>query len=169
QEMLSIAKEIEPHMVTFVPEKREELTTEGVLNVVEKIREISAVASALMDHNILVSLFINPELNQLKAAAKCHVNYVELHTGFFANAIGSVKGEELKRLEDMAMAANKLGLGINAGHGLDYFNVRYVAAIPYIEELSIGHAIIARAVLVGIDRAVRDMVVLISHPKYSER
>lgn len=162
REMIAIALETAPHMVTLVPEKREELTTEAGLNVSETARELTAIIANFTEHNILVSLFVNPDLLEIKAAAKCRAHYVELHTGYFANAVGHAKQEELAKLEDMAVAANKLGLGVNAGHGLNYVNARYVAAIPRVEELSIGHAIIARAVLVGMERAVRDMLALIS-------
>ncbi|MFH1759564.1 MAG: pyridoxine 5'-phosphate synthase [bacterium] len=161
QEMISTALDVKPHMVTLVPEKREELTTEGGLNIAEKSKEIAAAAASLINKDILVSLFIDPDLKQVKAAARCNVNYVELHTGNFANSTGHTKAEELDKIQNAAIAANKLGLGVNAGHGLDYFNVSFIAKLLHIDELSIGHAIIARAALVGMDRAVRDMVRLV--------
>jgi pyridoxine 5-phosphate synthase len=143
-----------------VPERREERTTEGGLGVREKERDIAKVVEQLHEHNILISLFINPDVQQVKAASRTGVTHIELHTGYYANASGQAQDEEFGRLQDAAIAAYKLGLRVNAGHGLHYRNTARIAALEYIEELNIGHAIIARAVLVGMDLAVRDMLAL---------
>ena len=162
QEMVQIAVDVTPFMCTLVPEKREERTTEGGLAVRGKERDIAKVVESLHDHNILVSLFIDPDIAQVKAAARTGASHVELHTGYYANAQGQATQEELGKLQDTALAASKLGLRVNAGHGLTYRNVRPVAAISFIEEFNIGHAIVARAALAGLDRAVRDMLALIT-------
>ncbi len=161
-EMVSRALDIMPDMVTLVPERREEVTTEGGLNVVSGYDYIEEVVAKLRANNIVVSLFIDPEIQQVKAAARTGADYVELHTGRYAAGedLNSV-ADELEKLRSMAAAAAKLGLGVSAGHGLDYQNVREVAQIPQVEELNIGHSIVARAVLVGLERAVRDMIALI--------
>ena len=158
--MVRIALEHSPTIVTLVPEKRMELTTEGGLNAAGMENELKGVIQTLQNHNILVSLFVDPDLKQLKAAAKIKADYIELHTGHYANVTGAEKAAALDQIKNMALAANKFGLGVNAGHGLDYVNTPYIAAIDFIEELNIGHSIIARAVLVGLDQAVRDMLAL---------
>lgn len=161
-EMIKRATEVLPDMVTLVPEKREEITTEGGLDVVTNIDWIEEVIDQLRAHNIVTSLFIDPDIQQIKAAAQCKTDYIELHTGLYANAedIGTVE-DELEKLRSMAIAASKLGLGVSAGHGLNYHNVRDILQIEQIEELNIGHAIVARAVMVGMERAVRDMLEII--------
>ena len=161
-EMVKIATDVVPDMVTLVPEKREEITTEGGLDVRGDTDWIEEVISQLHTHNIVTSLFIDPEIRQIKAAAKCGADYVELHTGMYAHAGDlSTVADELEKIRFMAMAATKLGLGVSAGHGLNYQNVREVVQIEQIEELNIGHAIIAKAVMVGLERAVREMLDLI--------
>lgn len=161
-EMVNIAVDVLPYMVTLVPEKRQERTTEGGLAVREREKELTKIVENFRSHNILVSLFINPDLNDVRAAKKTGATHIELHTGYYSNAAGAAaRTEELGKLKDCAMAANKFGLHVNAGHGLDYRNVSAVAQIDYIEELNIGHSIIARAVLSGIESAVRDMLALI--------
>ncbi len=160
-EMVQIAIDVTPYMATLVPEKREEQTTEGGLVVRGKENELAKVIESLHEHNILVSLFIDPDIQQIKAAAKTGASYIELHTGYYANARGRAAAEELARLQDCALAANKLGLTVNAGHGLNYRNVSAVASLQYIAELNIGHSIVARASLVGMETAVRDMLMLI--------
>lgn len=161
-EMIAIAVDVLPHMVTLVPEQREELTTEGGLPVREKIRDLSKAAETFREHNILVSLFINPDINEIKAAYKIGASHIELHTGYYANASGDTSiNEELGKLKDAAIAANRYGLNLNAGHGLTYRNVEPVAEIEGMQELNIGHSIIARASLVGMETAVRDMLALI--------
>ncbi len=162
-EMVKIAVELFPAMVTLVPEKRGEKTTEGGLAVREREKELAPAIETLRNHNILVSMFIAPDYNQIKASKRIGASHVELHTGYYANAAsGTPCAEMLETLREMAFAANKLGLCVNAGHGLNYQNVTAVAKLEFIEELNIGHAIVARASLAGIETAVRDMVSLIS-------
>jgi pyridoxine 5-phosphate synthase len=159
EEMLRIALALKPEMATLVPERREELTTEGGLDVHGHVDEVSRAVRRLREGGIAVSLFIDPEHNQVTAAARAGADSVELHTGSYAEAKGRKAQEaELTRLIQSATAGRELGLGINAGHGLDYRNVGSVAAIAEVEELSIGHSIIARAVLVGLERAIREML-----------
>lgn len=162
EEMVKIATEIIPDMVTLVPEKREEITTEGGLDVEGNYDWIEEVINRLHNHDIVTSLFIDPDIPQIKASARCGADYVELHTGLYANAedLSSI-ADELERLRSMAMAAAKLGLGVSAGHGLNYHNVRDILDIEQIEELNIGHAIVAKAVMVGMETAVREMLEII--------
>lgn len=162
QEMVEIALSVHPDMATLVPERREEITTEGGLDVASQIKNLTDIVSELKENGIVVSLFVDPNLDQIKAAARVRADYVELHTGEYANAKDiETELEELDRLRDMAVAASKLGLGVSAGHGLTYQNVSSVAAIEEIEELNIGHSIIARAIMVGLFQAVRDMLALV--------
>ena len=161
-EMVAIAQEILPDMVTLVPEKREELTTEGGLDVVGNREKIAAAVRDLLGKAILVSLFVDADASQVKAAREVGADMIEIHTGHFSDAEGSSKrAEELKRVNAAAIEGKALGLGVNAGHGLHYHNVRDVAVIPEIDELSIGHSIMARALFAGLDRAIRDMIGLI--------
>jgi pyridoxine 5-phosphate synthase len=159
--IVQIAIDVTPAMATIVPEKREELTTEGGLDVRGKERDVGKVIENLREHNILVSLFIDPDINQIKAAAHCGATHVELHTGYYSNATGQAQRDELDRLASAALACHKLGMKVNAGHGLNYQNVAAVAALDFIAELNIGHAIIARAALMGLETAVRDMLALV--------
>lgn len=160
-QMVKIALEVVPDMVTLVPERREEITTEGGLDVLKNQEYLEETVATLQNHNIIVSLFINPDIQQIKAAARVRADYVELHTGAYAHAENlNIISDELEKLRAMASAAAKLRLGVSAGHGLNYQNVREVATIPEIEELNIGHSIVARAILVGMERAVRDMLAL---------
>jgi pyridoxine 5-phosphate synthase len=158
-EMVKIATEVIPDMVTLVPERRDELTTEGGLDVISNFEYLEEAITILRANNIVVSLFVDPDINQVKAAVRVKADYVELHTGNYTHAdtLNRV-ADELERLRSIAVAANKLGLGVSAGHGLNYQNVREVAVIPQIEELNIGHSVIAKAVMVGMDRAVKDML-----------
>lgn len=159
EEMLQIALALKPEMATLVPERREELTTEGGLDVYGHVDEVSQAVRRLREGGIAVSLFIDPEHNQVAAAARAGADFVELHTGSYAEAKNRKAQEaELTRLIQSATAGRELGLRMNAGHGLDYRNVGSVAAIAEVEELSIGHSIIARAVLVGLERAIREML-----------
>jgi len=161
-EMVKIALDVLPYMVTIVPEKRQERTTEEGYPVREKERELTKVIETLRENHIMVSLFVNPDIAEIRSCAKVGATHVELHTGAYANAPNSSAAhEELEKLHGTAMAARKLGLRINAGHGLNYLNVSPVADIEDMEELNIGHAIVARAALVGMDAAVRDMAALI--------
>jgi pyridoxine 5-phosphate synthase len=151
-----------PDMVTLVPEKRQELTTEGGLDVITNLDRLAETINNLHAHNIVVSLFIDADIQQIKASSRVGADYVELHTGEYANAEDlNTMNEELEKLTSMAAAAAKLSLGVSAGHGLDYQNVGAVAKIPQVEELNIGHSIVSRAVLVGMERAVREMLNLI--------
>ncbi len=161
-EIVKIAVDVLPYMVTLVPEKREERTTEGGLPVSGKERDLAKIIESFRNNNILVSLFIDPDLAQIKAARRTSASHIELHTGPYANAKGQSQIDELERLRDATMAAVKLGLHVNAGHGLDFHNVIDVGRIQGIEELNIGHSIVARAVIVGLDTAIRDMLALIS-------
>ena len=161
-EMVKKAIAILPDMVTLVPEKRQEITTEGGLDVTANFDLLEEVTSTLRANNIVVSFFIDPDMTQIKAVAKLGADYVELHTGNYANAADlNQVVEELERIRSMAMAAAKLGLGVSAGHGLNYQNVVDVAKIKQVEELNIGHSIVSRAVLIGMEKAVRDMIELV--------
>lgn len=165
QEMVKIAYETKPDIVTLVPERREELTTEGGLDVATQREPLRKLIKNLKDGEIKVSVFIDPDLDQVRAAHKCDVDQIELHTGRYCEAKNDKERQhELSRIIDAAKAAAKLGLRVAAGHGLNYENVRPIARIGEIEELNIGHAIVARAVLVGFERAVREMVQLMAHP-----
>jgi pyridoxine 5-phosphate synthase len=162
EEMIRIAVDVLPYMVTLVPEKRQEKTTEGGLAVREQEKELAKAIETFRNNNILVSLFIMPDINEIKSAKRINATHVELHTGPYSNApIGPSKKEQLEQLKDAALFANKLGLHVNAGHGLNYQNVTPVANIEFVEELNIGHSIISRSCLVGMDTAVRDMIALI--------
>ena len=161
-EMMKIANDVLPYMVTIVPEKREERTTEEGYPVREKERDLAKIIATLRENHIMVSVFVNPNIADIRAAAKIGATHIELYTGTYANAANAqAAADELESLKVSAMAAHKLGLRINAGHGLNYLNVSPVAAIENMEELNIGHAIVARASLVGMDSAVREMVALI--------
>ncbi len=158
EEMVAIALDIKPNYVTLVPEKREEVTTEGGLDVVANFERLSKVVDQLQGEGIPVSWFIDADPAQIEAAAKTKAQFIELHTGTYADAT-----DEAARLKELALLtqgceqAIAAGLRVNAGHGLTYWNVYPVACIPSMEELNIGHTIISRAVLVGIERAVREM------------
>jgi pyridoxine 5-phosphate synthase len=163
QEMLKVALSVRPDMVTLVPERREEVSTEGGLEVQLNREKLKKFIGLLRDAEITVSLFVNPDLDQIKAAHWVEADYIEVHTGPFCGARTlSQRQEQFERLHNGVKVAHKLGLGVNAGHGLDYHNIGWLIDVPEIAEFSIGHAIVARAVLVGFDRAVRDMVELIS-------
>jgi pyridoxine 5-phosphate synthase len=162
QDMVKIAYEQKPDLVTLVPERREELTTEGGLDVVAGREAVRRVVKTLRDADIEVSLFIDCDLDQVKAAHRIEAQVVEFHTGRYCEArLASDRRREMGRLVDACKAAAKLGLAVAAGHGLNYQNVQPVAAISEVEELNIGHAIVARAMLVGMERAVREMKALV--------
>jgi pyridoxine 5-phosphate synthase len=165
QEMVKIAYEVRPDLVTLVPERREEVTTEGGLDVGGQLEAIRKVVRTLQDAEIAVSLFIDPELDPVRSSHKCGANRIELHTGRYCHARrADDRARELSRVVDAAKTASKLGMGVAAGHGLNYTNVRPIARIGEIDELNIGHAIVARAVLVGFERAVSEMVDLMRNP-----
>ena len=156
-EMITFALKIKPHDVCLVPEKREELTTEGGLDVVRGFARVKAATRRLMDAGIRVSLFIDPEPDQLDAARDSGAPIVELHTGRYAETEGEIMREELERIRRAARHGQKIGLRVNAGHGLHFGNVQAVAAIPEILELNIGHAIVADAIFMGWQPAIREM------------
>lgn len=157
-EMLAIACKLQPHFSCLVPEKREELTTEGGLDVAGQLSRIADAVKQLQTENILVSLFIDADKLQIDAAAAVGAPYIELHTGKYAEAKTSAEQQlELARIREAAAYAASLGIIVNAGHGLHYHNVQPIAAIPEIYELNIGHALIARAIFAGLGPAVSEM------------
>ncbi len=162
-EMVEIARAVKPDSCTLVPERRQELTTEGGLDVVGHRDALHEVVARLRSGGIVASLFVDPEPAQLEASRAIGADVVEIHTGRYCDAVDArARDRELARVVDAARAAASLGLGVAAGHGLNYRNVVPVAAIREIEEFNIGHAIVAHAVLVGLDRAIRDMKALIA-------
>jgi pyridoxine 5-phosphate synthase len=164
QEMVRIALRVKPEQVTLVPEKRQELTTEGGLDVILNAKLITDTVKRLRDGGIVVSLFVDPNQEQVKAANKTGADYIEIHTGKYAEAVDWKTQEfELEAIDTAIKLARKVNMGVNAGHGLTYVNIKALAAIGGIEEYNIGHSIISRAVLVGLDRAVKDMVELIKY------
>jgi pyridoxine 5-phosphate synthase len=157
-EMVKIAYEAKPDSCTLVPERREELTTEGGLDVVGSRDALRKVVKTLRDADIQVSLFIDADVDQVRASHRVEAEVVEIHTGRYCDArLGVDRRRELARVVDAAKAAAKLGLKVAAGHGLNYQNIGPVVAIQEIEEFNIGHSIVARAMLVGMERAVREM------------
>ena len=158
EEMGEIALEIKPHSVCLVPEKREEITTEGGLDVAGQLEKITEFVKKLKDAGIIVSLFIDPSEEQVKAAAQTGAQFIEMHTGQYSEAFGTDREEdEFLKLKKSAALAQTLGLKVNAGHGLNYENVRRMHEIPGLYELNIGHSIISRAVFTGLASAVREM------------
>jgi pyridoxine 5-phosphate synthase len=160
-EILKIVLGVKPGDVCLVPENRREVSTEGGLDVVGQFEALRPTVAALQEAGIRVSLFVDPEDDQIEASAKLGVEFVELHTGAFANARGADKDAELSRLVRGSAHAHALGLAVNAGHGLNYQNVRAMFELPHLVELNIGHSIISRAVTVGLDAAVREMRALL--------
>lgn len=160
-EMLNIAENIKPEMVTLVPEKREELTTEGGLDLSAQFEKLKDAALRLQDKGISVSLFINPSLEDIDKSLDIGANMVEIHTGLYANAVGRDIDQELTRIISSAKQALALGLTVNAGHGLNYQNIKPIASIKALSGLYIGHGIVSRAVLVGMEKAVSQMKALI--------
>lgn len=159
-EIIDLALEVVPDMITLVPEKREELTTEGGLNILDPVvRENTQKAiERLKSKDIEISLFIDPKVEVMKIAKDIGADFVEIHTGKYSDAINEIeRKEELRHIEDATRAAKALGLKVNAGHGLDYRNVQAVAKIKDIVELNIGHAIVARSIFVGFQEAVKEM------------
>jgi pyridoxine 5-phosphate synthase len=160
-EMVAIAIERKPNLVTLVPEKRQELTTEGGLNVAAHRQQLQQAIATLQDEGMRVSLFIDPELDVIDLVKEIGADMIEVHTGRYADARGDSQQVELKRIIDAVLYAEKVGLTVNAGHGLNYHNVKPIAAIAGLRGLYIGHSIISRAVMVGIEQAVRDMKMMI--------
>jgi pyridoxine 5-phosphate synthase len=161
-EMARTAQTIKPHQVTLVPERRDELTTEGGLDVVLHAGNVEKVVRQLADAGMDVSIFADPDLDQIRQCQKMRAAKIEINTGKYAEAWqrGGNWSGELEKVATAAKAARKMGLAVLAGHGLNYRNIGGIAAIPEIEELNIGHSIIARAALVGLDAAVREMIAL---------
>ncbi len=160
-EMVKLAIEVRPAFVTLVPEKRQELTTEGGLNLVSQHEGIKKAMARLQAEKIAVMLFIDPEMEQIKAAHKMGADGVELHTGRYANSQGTERQSACHHVVEAAKMVHKLGMKVSAGHGLDYRNVAALASVPEIESFNIGHSIIARAILVGIPQAVKEMKALL--------
>ena len=161
EEMVDIALAVVPDCVTLVPEKRQELTTEGGLDVVRLQAMLSRPIDLLRQAGIKVSLFVDPEPEQLEASALLRTDSIEIHTGSYCAARGPGQAAELNKIAAAVTAAQRLGLRVHAGHGLNYVNLPPLVALGGIEEFNIGHSIISRAVLVGLDRAVREMVALV--------
>ncbi|WP_027371581.1 pyridoxine 5'-phosphate synthase [Desulfovermiculus halophilus] len=162
REMQDIALQAKPHIVCLVPEKRQELTTEGGMNLLGRETELQEYLQPLHQADITSSLFIDPDPDQIKAAAEIEAEYIELHTGHFADAeTRAGRDRELDRIKEGLALAHNLGLKVNLGHGLTYANIHAFAHMPGVSEFSIGHSIVARASLVGMERAVRDMLDII--------
>lgn len=155
--MISHALDVRPESVCLVPENRAEVTTEGGLDVVSAASKIREVVAAMNEAGIKTSLFIDPDPEQVQMAAELNAPWIELHTGSFANSAGPDRSRELERLQAAAGLGSSLGLVINAGHGINYTNIAEIMRIPHLHELNIGHSIIARALLFGLDEAVREM------------
>ena len=162
EEMLEISKKLLPDYVTLVPEKREEVTTEGGLDVKNNEKHLKRFVKSLKDSNIQVSAFIDPESEQIHYSKEIGFNFIELHTGKYADLKGEDQYKELQKIIESAYAANDIGLVVNAGHGLNYQNVKKIASINNMNELNIGHSIVARALAVGLEKSVREMKSLIS-------
>ena len=162
-EIIRIAVKLRPHMATIVPEKRQEITTEGGLDVIKYFKKTVQTVKKLQKARILVSLFIDPDLKQIKASKESGATYVEFHTGTYAHHSPATCHSSLTTLKKASNYAQSLGLIVNAGHGLTYDNVRPVARIKGMNELNIGHNIVARALMVGMKKAVREMKLLLKH------
>lgn len=157
-EIIAIACRTKPDYATLVPERRAELTTEGGLDVVTHVAAVEQAVKSLQAAGIGVSLFIDADPRQIALSKQLGAEAIEFHTGSYADAASAAAaGEELRRLRDACLQANDLGLHVHLGHGLNYINVQPIAALPHAEELNIGHSIVARAVMVGMERAVREM------------
>lgn len=157
-EIVAVALDARPDEVCLVPERREELTTEGGLDAAGKQDELAPVIGALRAAGARVSLFINPDQRQVAAAAALGAPMIELHTGAYADAVGAARQQELARLADAAVEARRLGLQVNAGHGLNLENIGPILGLPHLDTLNIGHSIVCHALFVGLERAVRAML-----------
>ncbi|MDD5644442.1 MAG: pyridoxine 5'-phosphate synthase [bacterium] len=165
-EIVGIARKLRPRQATLVPEKRKEVTTEGGLDVLKNFSAVARTVGKLQEKKIAVSLFIDPELEQIEMALRTGAEFIELHTGAFANAASELAaGKEIRKLIDASAFANALGLGVNAGHGIDYNNMKSILKIPHLHELNIGFSIIAEAVFIGLDKAVEKMIKLMKQYK----
>jgi pyridoxine 5-phosphate synthase len=167
-EMLNIACKVKPHDVCLVPEKREEVTTEGGLDVLGKFEAVKAATKQLKDAGIRVSLFIDPEEKQIQAAKEVGATVVELHTGRYADLSGAEQSKELERIRKAAQFGKSIGLRVNAGHGLHEGNVMSIAAIEELSELNIGHAIVAEALFKGWQNAIQDMKALMVRGRHKD-
>jgi len=165
KEMIEIALRTKPDMVTLVPERREEVTTEGGLNVISNKNQLKEYIHKLQSNDIPVSLFIDPVLKQIEASKDINANWVEIHTGNYATVPYQKKTLEIAKIKEATEYSKHLGLHVNAGHGLTYQNVEAIAGIEGIEELNIGHTIISRAIAVGLKEAVKEMKELITNPR----
>ena len=162
EEIIKIAIDVQPELVTIVPEKRQELTTESGINVIDNIDHLRNTIERLHEAEVPISLFIEPDTAQIDAAAEIDTDFIEIHTGNYANAISEEDMfDELERIRIAAKHAKKLGLGVNAGHGLNYQNMKNFIVIEDIDEVSIGQAVVARSVFVGLEKAVKEMLELI--------
>ena len=167
-EMVRIAQTVKPHQVTLVPERRDEVTTEGGLDIALHAASVEKVVRQLLDARIDVSIFVDPDIDQIRTCNKVGAPKIEISTGKFAEAWhGGNWRAEIEKIATAARAARKMGLTVLGGHGLTYRNIDAIAAIGDIEELNIGHSIIARASLVGLDSAVREMIALMRNPRVS--
>lgn len=164
-EMVNIACDVMPSDACVVPEKREELTTEGGLDVIGSFDRVHQSTQQLNQAGIRVSLFIEPDIEQIKRVPDIGAPVIELHTGTYANATGDAKKREFERLVNASEYADKLGIQVNAGHGLDYDNTAIIAAIPQIKELNIGHSMVARALFVGIQQATTEMLAILQNAR----
>ncbi|MGA0845211.1 MAG: pyridoxine 5'-phosphate synthase [Luteolibacter sp.] len=162
-EMVEIALKLMPDFACLVPETREEITTEGGLDVCAGFERVQECVTRLQSAGIRVSLFIDPDLPQVEAATRCGASMIELHTGCFANATANQVEPEIQRLASAAIAAHSAGLQVNAGHGINYTNVTQLWNVPHLTELNIGHSIVSRALSVGLSQAVSDMKSLMSN------
>lgn len=168
KEIIKIALDLKPDIVTLVPENRQELTTEGGLDIISQKKKLVKVINKMENRGIPVSIFCDPDPKQLVAAKEVGAAYVELHTGTYCDAVTDIKrDDEYRLLVSAAERAREIGLGVFAGHGLDYQNTAPIAALDTIQELSIGHAIISRAVFTGLDQAVREMLAIINQADLS--
>ena len=163
EEIIKIACDVGPDLATIVPEERQELTTEAGINVIDNEALLKQTINQLHDFRIGVSLFIEPDIAHIDAAAEIDSDFIEIHTGVFANAeTEEEQFDELEKIRGAIAHAKKLGLGVNAGHGLDYNNIKIFRELKDVDEVSIGHSVIARAVFVGIEKAVKEMIRLIN-------
>ena len=161
-EILKIALRILPEDVCMVPENRQEITTEGGLDVARNFKQLEPTVRRLQSAGVRVSMFIEPNERQIESSKKLGAEAVELHTGAFANAEGTKKEEELERIGVAAVCAHRMGLQVNAGHGINYINIAQILRVPYLTELNIGHSIVSRSIFTGISAAVAEMLALMS-------
>lgn len=166
-DMVGIACDVGPDDCCIVPEKREELTTEGGLDIIGQFERIRRATQRLTEANARVSLFIEPDIEHIRCVPDIGAPVIELHTGSYANAVGEAKTRELDRIRAATEFAHELGIQVNAGHGLDYENTQAIAAIPQIRELNIGHSMVARAIFVGIRQATEEMLELMKTARAS--